>query len=108
MMIREDTSLGNRFAALLHEADLLCDITETADNLFISIVERENRIWDTSVSAEFQNLLLGATQVVARHAWVQMVDGLELQTSMEEIEPCWAVDVHSGAKHLLREGLADS
>lgn len=36
------------------------------------------------------------------------MNGLELQTAMEEIEPFRAVNIHSRTKHALREGLRDT
>lgn len=108
VMIREHTRFGNGLATFLHEAHLFRYFTQTADNLFVSIVEREDRVRDTSITTEFKNEFLCATKVMAGNARVEVVDGLELQASMEEIEPSWAVDIHSGAKHFLRERLANS
>lgn len=37
-----------------------------------------------------------------------MVNSLELKAAMEEVQPGRTVHIHSGAEHLLREGLVDS
>lgn len=108
VVIGEDAALGDGLATLLHEADLFRDFTKPADDLLVAIIEREDGIGDTSIATELYDELLRATQVVARDPRVEMVNGLELQATVEEIQPCWAVDVHSGTEHLLREGLANT
>ena len=35
------------------------------------------------------------------------MDGLELQTAVEKVEPLRAIDIHGGSQHLLREGFVD-
>lgn len=108
VVIRKYTSLGNGFATFLHKAYLLRNLAQSADNLLVSIVEREYGIRNTSVTAKLENELLRTTEIVAGDTRVEMMDSLELQASVEKVEPCWAVDVHGGAEHLLRERFADS
>lgn len=108
MMIREHTIFRAGFPALLENADLLCDVAEFANHLFVTIVEGEDGIGDASVAAKVEHQALGPTQIVPRNAGVEMMDGLELKTTVEEVEPGRAVDIHGGAEHSLRERLVDS
>ena len=107
-MIREHTLLRNRLPALLKQMHLLRHITQSINDLFIAVQKRENRIWDVCLAAEIQNQMLCSTEVVSRDARIEVVDGLELQATMEEVQPGRAVDVHGCAKHFLREGLVDA
>lgn len=108
MVMREDALLGNRLAALLENTELLCHITKPADDLLIAIVEGKEGVWNASVATELGNVLLGTAKIVARHARVEVVDGLELQTTMEEVKPGRAVDVHGSTQHLLGKGLVNT
>ena len=108
VVIRKDTCLRNGFTTFLHKAHLLRNFAQPADDLLVSIVEREDGIGDTSVTAKFENELLRTTEIVAGDARVKMMDGLELQASMEEVEPGRAVNVHGRAKHFLGERFANS
>lgn len=99
--MREDALLGNRLPAFLENTELLCHITEPADDLLVTIVEGKEGIWNASVATELGDVLLSTAEIVARHARVEMVDGLELQTAMEKVKPSRAVDVHGSTQHLL-------
>lgn len=61
VVIGEDAALGNGLAALLHEADLFRDFTKPADNLLVTIIEREDGIGDTSIATELYDELLRTT-----------------------------------------------
>lgn len=108
LVMREDTFLSNRLSALLEHADLLRHVTEPADDFFVPVIERKDGVGNAGLFAELQDILLSAAQVVPRHARVEMVDSLELQTAVEEVQPGRTVDVHGGAQHLLGKGLVDS
>lgn len=103
VVVRKDTFCHNRLAALFHKADLLRHVTEPADDLLVSIIESEDGVRNTSLLAELQNILLSATQVVAGHARVQVVDSLKLQATVEEVQPGRTVNIHSRSEHLLGE-----
>lgn len=45
---------------------------------------------------------------MSRDARVQVMDGLELQSAVEEVEPVGRIDIHGRAEHLLGKGLVDA
>lgn len=106
--MREDTLLRNRLATLLHETDLLRHFSKPTDNLLISIVEGKDSVGNTGVATKLQNILLGTSEVVARHARVEVVDRLELEATVEEVQPGRAIHVHGRTQHLLGEGFVDA
>lgn len=108
VVIREHALFGSRLPTLLQNIYLLGDIAQSADDFLVTIEEGKNRIRDPSVAAELQNQLLGAPQVMARDPGEEMVNSLELQSTVEKVKPSRAVNVHCGAEHLLREGLVDA
>lgn len=108
MMMREDALVSDGLSTLLHHTQLLGHVTEPADDLFISIVESKDCIWDAGFFAECQDILLSLAKVVAWHAWVKVMDRLELQTTVEEVEPGGTVDIHGSAEHFLGKGLINS
>lgn len=108
VMIRKDTLLRTRLSAFFQNTDLFRDVAESVNDFFVAVVERENGIWNPRIATELENKLLGTTQVVAWDTWVKMVDGLELQTTVEEIQPCRTVHIHGRTKHLLGEGFMDA
>ena len=102
------TTLGNTLLASSQDLRLSSDIAETSNDFLVSIVEAIDGIGNTYIIAELLDQLLSSTQVVARHARIQVVDGLELKTTVEEVEPLGTVDIHGCAKHALRERLVDT
>ena len=100
--------MRTRLATLLQNANLLRHLAQPADDFLITVVKGEDSVRNAGVLAEFENQILCATQVMARDARVEMVDGLELQAAVKEVEPGRAVHVHGGAEHLLREGFVDA
>lgn len=107
-MARKHALLRTHFPALLQDPDLLRHIAESADNFFVPVDEREDRVRDACLPTELHDQLLRAAQVVPRDARIQVVDGLELEPAVEEVQPGRAVDIHGGAEHPLREGLVDA
>lgn len=105
MMVRKNTLLRARLPTLLQDTNLLRNVSESTNNLLITIKEREDSIWDTRVTTELKDKFLRATEVMPRDTRVEMVNSLELKTTVEEIQPCWAVHVHGSAEHFLGEGL---
>jgi hypothetical protein len=103
MMIRENALLGARLSAFFEDTDLLRNIAKSANHFLVAIIEGENGIGYASIATKVDDELLGTTEVVTRDARVEVVNSLELQSTMEEVEPCRAVDIHGGAQHLLRK-----
>lgn len=91
--------------ALDHDIQLITNILQPPQHLSVTIGEVEDRVRHTSVVAELPNHELHLAQVMARHTWEQVVNGLELETAMHKVHPRGAVDVHSGAELALGEGL---
>lgn len=60
---------------------------------------------DSRLLTEVQNETLCFAQVVSRQPGEQVVDGLELKSSVEEIQPLGAVDIQGGAELALGKGL---
>lgn len=87
------------------EADLIGDILEGRVDDTVTLGETMDMVRQTNLVAELPDKGLGATKVVAGHAWEQMVDGLELETAVEPVQPGRAVDIHGGAEHLCCKGL---
>ena len=70
------------------------DIAQPPDHLLVPLNETIQSIGYIHLITEFLNKLLSPSKVVTRHPRKQMMDCLELQTSVEEIEPLRTVDVH--------------
>ena len=102
------TALGDAPLASSQNLSLSSNIPQTSNDFLVSIIEAINRIRNLNLVAEFLHKLLSSAQIVARHAWVQMMDSLELESAVEEVEPLRAVDIHCGAQHTLRERLVDA
>lgn len=45
---------------------------------------------------------------MSRDARVQVVDGLELQSAVEEVKPFGTIDIHGRPEHFLGKGLVDA
>ena len=73
---------------------LLCDIAKTADDLLVAIDKTVKSIRDANFTAKVLYKLLRPAQIVSWDTGIQVVDGLELKASVEEVEPLRAVDVH--------------
>lgn len=82
---------------------MLRDIPKFANYFLVAVIKGENGVGYASIATEVDHEFLGTTQVVTGNARVEVVDSLELQSTMEEVEPCRAVDIHGGAQHLLRK-----
>lgn len=98
-------SLGHKFLALDKSLDHLADFLQSAQNNLVALDESIALVLDGGLVAELANENLESAQVVARHTREEMVNSLELQTSVQEVEPLRAVDVHGSAKLALREAL---
>jgi hypothetical protein len=108
VVIRKDALPSNRLPALFHDPNLLGNIPQSGDDLFIAVIEGEDGIGNVDFATEIHDQLLSAAQIVSRDARIQMMNGLELETTVEKVQPDWAVHVHGCAEHFLWEGLVDS
>ena len=85
VVMREDSLLRNRLSTLFHDAELLGYIAESADDLLVPIVECEDSVGNLGFTAELQDILLRLAEIVTWHARVEVMDSLELQTTVEEV-----------------------
>lgn len=88
---------------LLQKFRLSSNVRKSTNNLLVTIIEGKDRIRNVHILTEFPNKLLRLAQIVSRDTRVQVVNSLELKTTMEKVQPRRAVDIHSSAKHLLGE-----
>lgn len=84
-MAKEVATLNNRLLALGEDGRLPGDLSESANNLSISIGKSVVRIGDADFIAKLNDELLCFSKVVAWHAGEHVVDGLELQATVNEI-----------------------
>lgn len=87
------------------EGGLSSNLGKLPNNNLVPVDKSQQGVGDTDLGAELPDEDLGAAEVVARDPRVQVVNGLELQTAVEEVKPLGAVDVHGGAQHLLGKRL---
>ena len=100
-----DAAVDNSLLALLQDSRLPSYIRQSSNDMLISIHEPVQRIRDPDIVAELLNQLLRLAEVMPGNAGVEVVNGLELKATVEEVQPLRAVNVHGGAQHALREGL---
>jgi hypothetical protein len=100
------SSLGHKFLALDKCLNHLAHLLESAQNNLVALDKAITLVLDCGLVAEFADQNLESAQVVARYAREQMVDSLELKSSVEEIQPGGAVDIHGGTQLALRETLS--
>jgi hypothetical protein len=62
--------------ALGKDTGLLSDLGQSANNLFVAIVESVDRIRNLGLVAEFHNQLLGPSQIVSWNLRIQVVNSL--------------------------------
>jgi len=111
LLAREDNLLGVHILLGLvlcdldKEADLVCHILEGRVDDLVTLGKAMDVVRQTDLVTKLPDKRLSISQVVARHSREEMVDGLELKSSVEPIQPGGAVDIHGGAEHLCRKGL---
>ena len=84
------------------------NVSQMTDNLLITFLESIHRIRDANIFAEIHDQFLTSAEIVPRDTWEQVVHGLELESTMEKVEPLGAVNIHGGAQHTLRERLGNA
>ncbi len=100
---RKQFSDRNTLPALFQNSGLVGNIPQAPDDLFIPIYKCEDRIWDPHLLAELLDQPLGSAEVMSWNPGEKMVDSLELETTVEKVQPWGTVYVHGCAEHLLRE-----
>ena len=91
------TRLRHGLLTANEDPELLADVSQVAEDLFITIQEREDGIRDARVARKLLAQSLHPAQVMAWDPRKQMMGGLELQPTVDKIKPRRAVDVHGGA-----------
>lgn len=104
--------MQSHFAFLCHvilafhqNLDLFCDLLESAEHLLVSVCEVVDSVWDVGLLAEFLDKCLCLSQVVSRDSGEQVVYSLELQSTVDEVQPSGAVDIHGSSQLPLGERL---
>ena len=99
------SSLGHEFLTLDKSLHHLANLLKSAQNNLVALNKAIALVLDCCLVTELADQNLQSTQVVARHAREEMVDGLELKASVQEIQPGGAVDIHGSAQLTLGEAL---
>jgi hypothetical protein len=99
------TGLGHELLTLDKCLNHLANLLKSAQNNLIALNKAIALVLDGSLVAEFADQSLQSTQVVTRYTREEMVDSLELEASVQEIQPSGAIDIHGGAQLTLREAL---
>ena len=89
---------GHILLALHQHLHLLAHLAQSRKHLLVAVDESKDLVLDPSLRAELLDERLQLAEIVSRHAREEMMYGLELQTPVDEVEPCWAIHVHSGAE----------
>lgn len=87
------------------DSDLIADLIHSIKHLLVSINEFQDGIGDACISAELLYHGLRFSEIMSRNAREQMMNGLELKTAVNEVQPGRAVDVHGSAELALGERL---
>lgn len=85
---------------------LVCDVLELSKDTVVSFDESEDLVVDSCLLAEvpYENRQL--SQVMSRHTREQVVHRLELETTVEEVQPFRTGYVHGGAELALSKDLS--
>lgn len=108
MPMQQISPLRNRFLALRQYSSLSTHFSQTRNDAFIPIHKPHQRIRNPHILAELLHQLLRLPQIVPRHPRIQVMDGLELQSTVHPVKPLWAIDIHGCAQHFLWEGFVGS
>lgn len=76
---------SNRPLALGKDSCLPCHVCQSSDDHLVAVHETVERIRYVDLFTELLHQLLRLPQVVSRDTRVQVVDGLELEPSVEEV-----------------------
>ena len=98
--------LGHVFLALDKNFDLLADFAQTPQNLLVAIHKTKAFVFDPSFGAKFTDQDLQSSQVVSRDSREEMMNSLELEPTMNKVQPSRAIHIHRRSQLSLRKGLA--
>lgn len=108
--VRESPVLQSALARLSHvvltlaeHVQLMADIFEFTEHTGVSLDEPVNVVPHPGLDAKLFDDRLKRPEVVTRNPGEQVVDRLELKTSVNEIHPGRTEDVHRGSKLSLGE-----
>ena len=99
------TALSESLLTLCQYCSLSSNLSQFPNYFFVPIYKPVQRVWYAHLGAEFLHELLSSAQVVSWHPWKEMVDSLELQATVEKVQPLRTFDIHCCSEHLLRERL---
>lgn len=97
--------IGHRSLALCQDGRLARNLAQPSQDLLITVNKTVQRVRNADIPTELLHQRPGPPQIMPRDARVQVMDGLELQSTVEKVEPLGTIDVHGGAEHPLRKGL---
>lgn len=96
--------LGHVLLTAGQDLDLLANLVQSAEDLAVSIDESQNGVGDFRLLAELADHDLDLAEVMSWYTGEEMVNGLELEATVDEVQPGRAVDVHGGSELALGEG----
>lgn len=99
------TRLRHVSLAMDQDSDLITNILKTVEDLAVAIHKVENRVGNTGFGAKLPDQDLSLAEVVSWKSGEQVVNSLELESTVDEIEPSRAINVHAGSELPLGEGL---
>ena len=95
--------LCGNFSTFLQHPQLSGDLAQSADDFLVPLCKTKDDVRYPDLGAKPLDILLRPAQVMSRNARVQMVDDLELETTVDEVQPGRTVDIHGRPEHLLSE-----
>lgn len=99
------SSFSHVLLAINQHLNLLANFVQSPDDLAIAIRESQNRIRNTCIRTKLPNHDLRLAEVMARNSWKQVVNGLELQTTMDKVQPSRAINIEGCSQLSLGERL---
>lgn len=105
MMIRKNTLLSTLLPTFFQNARLLSNMSKPTNDLLIAIIESEHGIRNIHILTKLLDKLLRLAQIMSRNTRIQMMNRLELKSTVEKVQPGRTVHVHGCAEHLLGERL---
>lgn len=103
LRLHQRTLSCKRTSTLLQDPRLLGDISKSTNDFLVAFVKAQDSVRDIHILAKLLDELLRLAEVVARNAGKQMVDRLELESTMEKVQPDRTVHIHGRPEHLLGE-----
>lgn len=92
---------GNGTLAFGQNSSLPSYVSQLSQDYLVSVYEAVQGIRNVCIVAKLLDELLRTSQVMAWYPWEEVVNRLELETSVEEVEPLRTVDIHGRSQHLL-------